>query len=499
MTTTVAPTQTWRRNPVLAVAAATVALHLAFAAGYGYHRDELYFLAESKRLAWGFVSEQPFVPAVGWLSRTLFGDSVVGLRLWPALAGAGVVVIASLLAHAFGGRTTAQLTAGICAGTSTIGLTLFHLYGPTAFDQLAWAGCLLILVKLLSGPARSDSGARIDADPRWWLGFGAVAGLGLWNKDTLVLLAIALVVAIVLTPSRRSWLRSPWPWAGGLLAVLIVSPNLLWQAANDWPMFQVAGSISDGQGGLTSALLYLPMQVLTMNPLLAPVWMAGLWWLWRSATFRPLAWMYLVLLVLLAAIGGRSYYLLPMYVPLFAAGAVAAQRWRWGPVAAVVAAVVILPGALPVLPLTVQRSLPFTSINQVLADSIGWPEMVAQIAAVRDALPAGEKAVALTANYGEAGAVELLGTRYGLGRPVSGHNSYWTWGGPPADITTVIAVGFDKRKQLLDTLFRDVRPAGKVDNGVGVDNEEQGGTIWVCREPRAPWSQLWPTLRHYDS
>jgi len=486
LTTTELPV--WRRNPVLAAATATVALHLACAAGYGYHRDELYFLAESKRMAWGFVSEQPFTPAVGWLSRMLFGDSVIGLRLWPALAGAGVVVIASLLAHAFGGRTAAQLTAGICAGTATISLSLFHLYGPTAFDQLAWAGCLLILVKLLGG-----------ADPRWWLGFGAVAGLGLWNKDTLVLLAIALVVAVALTPSRRNWLRSPWPWAGGLLALIVALPNLLWQTTHAWPMFQVAGAISEGQGGLTSAVLFLPMQVLTMNPLLAPVWIAGLWWLWRSGTFRPLAWMYLVLLLLLAAVGGRSYYLLPMYVPLFAAGAVAAQRWRWSPVAAVLAAVIILPGALPVLPVTVQRYLPFTSINQVLADSIGWPQLVQQVAAVRDTLPAGEKPVVLTANYGEAGAVELLGAPYGLGQPVSGHNSYWTWGGPPEGTTTVIAIGFDKHKAQLDALFRDVRPAGKVDNGVGVDNEEQGGTIWVCREPVAPWSQLWPTLRHYNS
>ncbi|OJY45268.1 glycosyltransferase family 39 protein [Pseudonocardia sp. 73-21] len=486
-TTTLRPTETWRRGPVLAIAAATVALHLAFAAGYGYHRDELYFLAESKRLAWGFVSEQPFTPAVGWLSRMLFGDSVVGLRLWPALAGAGVVVIAALLAHAFGGRTTAQLTAGICAGTSTIGLSLFHLYGPTAFDQLAWAGCLFVLVKLLGG-----------ADPRWWLGFGAVAGLGLWNKDTLVLLAVALVVAVLLSPTRRSWLRSPWPYAGGLLAVLIVAPNLVWQAVNGWPMFQVAGTISEDQGGLTSTLLFLPMQVLTMNPLLAPVWVAGLWWLWRSGTFRPLAWMYVVLLVLLAVVGGRSYYLLPMYVPLFAAGAVAAQRFRWSPVAAVVAAVIILPGALPVLPVTVQRYLPFTSINPVLADSIGWPELVEQVAAVRDTLPAGEKPVVFTANYGEAGAIELLGAPYGLGQPVSAHNSYWTWGGPPEGTTTLITIGVQDRAKL-DALFRDVRPAGTVDNGVGVDNEEQGGTIWVCREPMAPWSQLWPTLRHYNS
>jgi hypothetical protein len=143
-----------------------------------------------------------------------------------------------------------------------------------------------------------------------------------------------------------------------------------------------------------------------------------------------------------------------------------------------------------------QRYLPFTSINPVLADSIGWPELVSQVAAVRDSLPADDQPpVVLAANYGEAGAVELLGAPYGLGQPVSGHNSYWTWGGPPENTTTAIAIGFADRATL-DTLFRDVRPAATLDNGVGVDNEEQGGTIWVCREPRAPWPQLWPAVRH---
>ncbi len=487
----------WRRGPAALIAAATVALHLVFATGYGYHRDELYFLAESRRLDWGFVSEQPFVPLLGALSRAMFGDSLVGLRLWPALAGAGVVIVATAIARAFGGRVTGQVTAGLCAGTATISLSLFHLFGPTAFDQLAWAGCLLILVRLLAG-----------ADPRWWLGFGAVAGAGLWNKNTLVLLAVALVVAVALTPDRWRWLRSPWPWTGGLVAVAIAVPNLVWQAVHGWPMLQVAGSISDGQGGPGAAAMFLPMQVLTMNPLLAPVWIAGLWWLWRSRTFRPLAWIYLLMLVALATMGGRSYYLLPMYLVLFAAGGVVVERWvarratprpAMVPVALVVAALIILPTALPVLPVGVQRHNPITGINPVIAEVIGWPELVEQVAAVRDRLPAAERAsaVVLTGNYGQAGAVELLGAPYGLGQPVSGHNQYWSWGPPRDDSATVIAVGF--RRTTLDGLFRDVRLAGTVDNGVGVDNEEQGGPIWICRQPVASWSQLWPTMRHFSA
>lgn len=482
----------WRRLPAVVLAAAGVLLHLVFAAGYGYHRDELYFLAESKRLDWGFASEPPLTPAIGWVSRMLFGDSVVGLRLWPALAGAGVVLIATLVAREFGGRIAAQLAAGICAGTATISLALYHLYGPTAFDQLAWAGCLLVVVKLLRG-----------ADPRWWLGFGAIAGVGLLNKNTLVLLAIALVVAVVLTPDRRAMLGSPYPWLGGLLAVLVASPYLVWQAVHGWPMVEVAATISRDMSENTGPLMYLPEQVLTMNPLLLPVWAAGLWWLLRSRQFRPLALIFLVLLVVLAVIGGRSYYLAPAYLPLFAAGAVLLERRLTRPVVLPVALVAVAaltaPMSLPALPLAWHRELPLTTINPVIADAIGWPELVAQVAAVRDGLSAAERTAVrtavLTANYGEAGAVELFGGPYGLGQPVSGHNNYWLWGPPPDGTETVIAVGFEDRAAL-ERRFRDVEPAGTVDNGHGIENEEQGLPIWICRDPVAPWSQLWPDFRH---
>ncbi|WP_232664037.1 ArnT family glycosyltransferase [Pseudonocardia sp. TRM90224] len=497
------PPSEWRRGPALLLALATVGLHVVFAAGYGYHRDELYFLAESKRLDWGFVSEQPFVPALGAFSKLLFGDSVVAARLWPALAGAGVVLIATVVAARFGGGLVAQLSAGMCVGTSTISLALFHLFGPSAFDQLAWAGCLLVLVRLLDGLDGFDR-----TDDRWWLGFGAIAGLGLWNKNTLVMLAIALVVAVAVTRERWGVVRSPWPWAGGALAVLIASPNLVWQAVHGWPMLEIAATVREDEGGPLAAALFVPMQVLTMNPLLAPVWIAGLVWLARSARYRLLAWVFAAMVVLLLVVGGRSYYLAPMYVLLFAAGAVVLERWaagrRWRPaalpVALVAAAAVILPSALPVLPVEAHRDLPFATINPIIGESIGWPGFVEQVAAVRNGLPAAERAgaVVLTTNYGQAGAIEMFGAPYGLGQPVSGHNSYWDWGPPPAATSTVVAVGFTDPARLA-TLFGRVERAGTIDNGVGIDNEEQGAPIWICREPRAPWSELWPQLRRYNA
>ena len=471
-----AATRVWHARPVLLVAAATVLLHLAAAAGYGWHRDEMYFLVESWRMDWGFASEPPATPALAWLSQQLFGESLVGLRLWPALAGAAVAVLASLVARELGGGRTAQLVAAITTSTTTIALGLFHLFGPSAFDQVAWAGCLLVLAKLLNG-----------ADRRWWLAFGAIAGVGLLNKNTLALLAIALVVAVVATPALRPWLRSPLPWAGGLLAVAIASPYLIWQTAHGWPMLAVAGSVSDEMGGISGALLYLPMQVLTMNPLLAPIWIAGLWWLWRSRTFRPFAVIWVVLLVLLALGGGRSYYLMPAYLPLFAAGGVVLERWRDRPVAIVsvlvAAAALVVPSALPVLPVEAQRHLPFTAINPLLSDPPGWPTYVAQIAAVRPGTPV------LTANYGEAAAMELAGVR-----AYSGHNAYGTWGPPPAGATEMITVAMPD--QVLARTFTHCTPVAVLDNPYGIDDEERGRSVQLCSGPRASWDELWPGIVH---
>jgi hypothetical protein len=474
LTAAPAAVRIWHARPVLLVAAATVLLHLAVGAGYGWHRDEMYFFVESWRMDWGFASEPPMTPAIAWLSGQLFGESLVGLRMWPALAGAAVAVLASLVARELGGGRTAQLVAAITASTTTIALGLFHLFGPSAFDQVAWAGCLLVLVKLLNG-----------ADRRWWLALGAIAGVGLLNKNTLAFLAIALVAAAVATPELRSWLRSPLPWAAGLLAVAIASPYLIWQTAHGWPMLAVAGSVSDEMGGISGALLYLPMQVLTMNPLLAPVWIAGLWWLWRSGTFRPLAVIWALLLVLLALTGGRSYYLLPAYLPLLAAGGVMIERWRDRPVpivaGLVAAAALVVPSAVPVLPLEAHRHLPFMSVNPILSDPPGWPTYVAQIAAVRPGTPV------LTANYGEAAAMELAGVR-----AYSGHNAYGTWGPPPAGTTEMVTVGMSD--QVLARTFTRCTPVAVLDNPYGIDDEERGQAVQVCSGPRGPWDALWPGI-----
>jgi hypothetical protein len=294
---------------------------------------------------------------------------------------------------------------------------------------------------------------------------------------------------------------------GGGLALLVFVPNLLWQMAHGWPTLEMMRSLRAENSGPGSALVLLAMQLVLVNPLLVPIWSAGLWWLLRSADGRPyraLAWAYLVVLVLLVAVGGKFYYPGAMYVVLLAAGAVAVERvlgraGRRALVALVTGAGLLAsPIALPIVPPEALGTVPVHELNPEHAESIGWPELVETVAAVYESLPPAERATAVifTANYGEAGAVDLLGRPRGLPRAISGHNNYWLWGPPESGGGTVIAVG--SRRERLEPLFGEVTLVARVDNPYGVDNEEQGAPVWLCRRPAASWAELWPRVKRYN-
>lgn len=480
------------------VALGHLVAQLAVATRYGFHRDELYFLACARRLAWGYVDQPPFTPALARLDSTAFGGSLVGLRLLAALAGAGVVVLTGLTARELSGRSWAQGVAALVMALSTGLLIEGHIFGPTIFDMLAWAAALLLAVRLLR-----------TRDPRLWLPVGAVLGLGLLNKHTVLFLGFGLLAGLLAT-SARTQLRSWQFWAGAAIALAIWSPNLLWQATHSWPTLEMLASLHRENGGPAASALFMPMQVLFVNPLLTPIWIAGLIWLLRDPAgraFRPLGWAYLSLLVLLTALGGKPYYLGPMYVVLVAAGGVVLERALAARgrllrlrsatlVAAMTLALLVpLPIGLPLLPAS--RANVVVPANPEQVETFGWPAFVAQVAAAGDSLPregAGRVTV-LTANYGEAGAIDWYGARYGLGPAISGHNSYWLWG-PGRPGGRVLAVGL-ARPRLLE-MFDSVALLTHVRLPYGINNQEQGAPVWWCRYPRGDWARIWPAAKHYN-
>lgn len=486
-------------GPLLAMCAALLVLHVSLSGRYGYHRDELYFVRAGQHLAWGYPDQPPLTPALAWLITAIAPDSLVALRILPALVAAGVLLLTGLLARELGGGRAGQLLAAACMAVSAVLLIVGHTLSTTAFDLLAWTANCWIVARLLRG-----------GDARWWLALGVVVGLGLENKTLVVALPIALLAGVLIS-GPRAVLRSPLFPAGVAIAVVLVAPNMIWQATNGWPQFTLSVTIAAGESGTSeSRWLLLPYQFVLVSPVLAPVWIVGLIQLFRSSTlvlFRAFGWAWVLLLVTFFAAGGKPYYLAGLFPILLAAGAPAVVGWlrRFGMTARVIiltAALVVSLAVnsvlmLPLVPVDELGDTPIVDINYDAGETVGWPEFTATVAGVVDSLPAAEQSgvVIVTGNYGEAGAIDRFGPALGLPAAYSGHNAFHLWGPPPDHANeVVVAVGISRDQ--LRQHFGSVEAAATIDNGVDLDNDEQGRTVWICRGQLAPWSQSWPAFRH---
>lgn len=479
-------------RPLLLIGALAAVYLVLFSSRYGYHRDELYFLAAGRHPAWGYPDQGPLTPLLARALDAVAPDSLVVLRLPSALIVGAVTVMTGLLAREFGAGRSGQLLAAVCMAASGGTLGVGHTLGTTALDLLMWTVLSLLVVRLLRG-----------ADPRWWLLVGAVLGIGLQNKWLVGFFAVGLLISLAAV-GQRTVLRSPWMWVAAAVAVVLWAPDLLWQAAHGWPQLALSRSIATG--GSTSStpwFLFVPLELLFMSPLLVPVWFTGLWQLLHRRALRP--WRafgvaYLLLAVVFIATGGKQYYLLGMYPVLFAAAgepvvAWARSRTRAGLLVAAVMLSLIADSVitLPVLPVRWLGSSPVLAIYADAGETVGWQSFAQDVAPVYRAAPAGS--VLLMANYGEAGALDRYGPALGLPGAYSGHNGYGLWG-PPPDAATGSAVVVGYPLQQLQVWFARCAPGGVIDNSVGVDNEEQGHTVWLCTGQRQSWSVQWPSVRH---
>ncbi len=485
--------------PVGLVTAGAAALLLATLNGYDYHRDELYFRMLGQHPAWGYVDQPPLTPLLGRVSTAIFGDTLWALRLPSVLCMIAAALLVALLARELGGGRVAQPLAAL-AVVSSFGLIGGHTLLTITPDLLVWSAVLLFAVRAL----RRD-------EPRWWLGVGVVTGVGLYNKHLVILLLLCLGAALLLVGPRRV-LRSGWLWAGAGIALVLGAPNLVYQATHDWPQLTMAHALAEHKGD-EARLTFVPLQLILLGPPLVPIWIAGLVSLLRNPTLRPvraLGVAYLVMCVLLLAIAGQPYYTTGLLYALYAAGCVATERWlaratvgvrRRILVGAAVGLNVAVSAviALPLLPVAVLAKTPVPDINQVTRDQIGWPAYVRQVADVYHALSADEqvRAVIITGNYGEAGAIARYGPAQGLPAVYSGQNELWFLARPPESATVVIVLGVG-RDRFFAERFGACAVVAKLDNGVGIDNEEQGVGVRVCRDPRRPWRELWPDFQHYD-
>jgi hypothetical protein len=492
---------------VAVLAALKLVLHLYAGRYYGYFVDELYNLALARHLAWGYVDVAPMIALIGRIELTVFGSSLSAIRLAPALAGAGLVLLTGAIARELGGRRFAQGLAALCVLLAPGILALDHFLNVNAFEPLCWMGCALLLIRIIN-----------TGDEKLWLWFGLLAGVGLETKHSMLIFGFALVAGLVLTPQRKH-LFSRWLLLGGLLAFLLFLPNLLWNIQHHFPFLELQENIRrDGRNVSLSLGSFFGQEILAMLPLSAPIWIAGLWGLLRGR-YRALAFAWAIAAALILAMNPRTYYLFPAFPMLFAAGAVQFEAWLARPRLAWIkpayCALMVLMGALlaptllPILPPeTYIRYVKATHLQpppienarlgplpQLFADQFGWEDMAAAVARVYDGLPADirPRTAIFGQNYGQAGAIDLFGPKYGLPAAISGHQNYFLWGPHGATGESMIVMAGSQPD--LESKFASVRRVAHVGHPYAMPYEHFD--IFYCQGLKLSLADAWPKVKNW--
>jgi hypothetical protein len=473
---------------------------------YGYFRDELYYLDMARHLDWGYVDAAPLVGVYAKIALWM-GGSLAALRIIPALAGTALIALTILIARELGGGRYAQFLAGLCVLLSPAVLVMDNFLSMNAFEPLFWMGCIWVVARILR-----------TGDSRLWIWFGVLAGLGLENKHSTLSFGFAVTVALLLTQHRREFVR-PWIWIAGAIAVALFAPNLIWQIRHHFPTIEDLANVRrEGKNVVLGPLAFVKEQILSLNPILLPVWISGLVWFLRVRRWRVLGLTFVVFFVLMEVAHGKPYYVFPIYPMVLAGGAVVFEMWL-GPRAmwtrAAVAGVIVL-ATLPLIPmmtwmlpperlLAYQNAIGFkpakeevhheSLLPQAVADQFGWPELVNQVAGIYNSLPAEERAETgiWAGNYGEAGAVNLFGPKLGLPTAYSRHQNHWYWGPPPQVYKNLIVIewSLDDVRDNCDS-FQAFEHYEKF--GMGEENTP----IYLCRGVKFDIQKIWWHSHHWN-
>jgi 4-amino-4-deoxy-L-arabinose transferase-like glycosyltransferase len=479
-------------------------LHMFTNHQYGFHQDELVALDNANHLDWGFVEYPPLTPFLARIELELFGLSLVGARMFPALAQGLVLVLTGLMMRALGGRRVTQIVAALGAAIAPIALIQGSLIQYVTFDFLWSVLIAYLVIRLLK-----------SEDPRWWIPIGAVIGLGMMTKYTMAFFVAGLVGGILLTDARR-YLRSPWLWGGVALSLLIFLPNLIWQIQHDFISLEFLSTIHARDVAIGRAEGYIPEQFLfCSNPFMVPFWIAGLLWYFRNEAgkrYRMIGWMYVIPFLIYLFTQGRSYYLAPAYPMLIAAGAVVwqgridrspaqtarrVQRVTWSGI--VIGAAIAGALALPIAPINSPLWHITSEVHDTFTEQIGWPEMIETVAGIYAELPEEEKAQTgiFTGENDEAAALNLYGPGYGLPTAISGSDTFWLRGYVNPPPKTLIVVGYSQGE--LDSVFERCEVAGTITNSYGVENDlRDPPNIFVCRGLRIPLPELWDRVKRFS-
>ncbi len=482
------------RGPVLlAMVAVGTALTVATPA-YGYHRDELYF--RMLPLQWGYVDQPPLTPLIARMFSGI-ADETWALHIPATIFMVVSILVVSLITRELGGGRTAQTLCAWAYGTSLLPLEFARVLLTATLDLVVWPLVILFVLR-----------AVLRRQPQWWLAVGLVVGLSMYNKLLIAVLLLGLAGAIAAVGPRRLVL-SRWVWAGAGVALLVGAPNLIYQATHDWPQLAM-GNALERHNGDQVRLLTVPILLVMLGLPLVPVWGAGLVALLRAPAWRPVRFLAVALPVVLLIVfvgGTQFYYSLGLMSAILAAGCVVVGDWmtrgpvhrrRWVVGGVAVNAMISVVIALPVVPAQYLQFTPIPAFNQIAQDQLGWPEYVRDIARVRSSLPPNQRAqtVVVADNYGQAGAVARYGPEHGIEEVFSAQNELYFLARPPESAGTAVVVGTPVAS--IQNLFVTCRVVDRLDNTIGVDNEEQGRPISICETPIGGWGNVWPQMQHYD-
>jgi hypothetical protein len=525
-------------RPGLILGLGALALHLWANGGYDYFCDELYFIVCGQHLAWGYVDQPPMAPLLARLAHDLFGDSLLGLRLVPAFAAAGLAALSAEAARRLGGGPFSRWLAGLAVVAAPVLSADGLLLSADTLQPLAWLAASLALIAAIERD-------RLAA----WVLLGAIVGVAFLAKYAVVFFVTAAAIGILLTPQRRVLAR-PGPWLAVAFALAIVSPNLLWQQANGWPFLQLNAAAVDGRNVAYGPFDYLLQEILIVGPLTAPIWLAGVagFAFWpRFAPHRWLAIAWLVMMTTMVAIHGKSYYPAAIYPILLAGGAVVVEALvKVAPArAAIMAATAVggaalLPFTLPILPvdrfIAYERAIGATSGLKAQGAAIdkqpvgdlpanyaymfGWREMAAAVGRAYDALPPKDRARAVffARDYNEASAIDVFGRRWGLPPAISARNNYFLWGPQGHDGSVVLLLSTAPRADVLKAnavlgpaarigppeaiqaellkTYGSAQPIARIDTPYAYPYE-RGLTLWLCRDRKVPFAADWSRLKLY--
>ena len=489
-----------------------LAVHLYASRRYGYFVDELYYLACSRHLSWGYVDQPPLIALITWTIRMLLGQSLPALRFLPAVAGAIEVVLSALIARELGGKRFAQVLAAIGVLVAPAFLVMDSLLTMNAFEPLIWMVCAYLLIRLIK-----------TGNVKLWLWFGLVSGIGLENKYSMLIFGAGCVLGLLLTPQRRL-LANRWLWIGGAIAFLIFLPNLLWNIHYHFPFLELQANIRrSGRNVSLGPLAFFGEEIISLHPLALPIWLGGLWFCFFSklgSQYRALGWAWLFTAIVIMTFNPRVYYLYPAFPLLFAAGGVMWEAWLPAPKLAwlkasyisllVVTGAILSPLAVPIL--SPENLIAYTKalhlqtpriethklgpLPQLYADQFGWEEMTATVARVYNSLPPEirAKTAIFGQNYGQAGAIDLFGPKYGLPPAISGHQSYFLWG--PRNYTGESVIVMEGQQQDLERVFASVQKVASVYHPYSMPYEHFD--IFYCRGLKEPLKELWPQVKNWD-